>query len=204
MAFAQCADMTIEPTLAVHEGVATQVENHANQDLAMFFAADNLHPSEFADITLGRSPKLRSKLHPAEGKTNLIASTQAIRQYSVVYPLVLKIGLIQLEGGSIADRMRRFLDWTHDNWYFSAASTVFAAMCFSAATPRGALKILRDNDRRLALKGLRNAAWDLAYVNSRELPALFLPPRQDSPPRGATDASQATLCGRAHPEGIAQ
>ncbi len=62
------------------------------------------------------------------------------------------------------ERMRRFLDWTFDNWYFSAVATTFAATCFSGAAPKGALKRLRDSDRGRALKGLRNCAWDLTYL----------------------------------------
>jgi hypothetical protein len=164
MAFAQCVDIELEPALAVIEGLASQTEGHTTHELALFFAANNLHPSEFADVALGRSRRLRSGPLPVDGKACWAASTQQITEYSFVYPLVLKIGLIELEGGPMPDRMRRFLDWTCETWYFSAAATILAAMCFSGAAPRGVLKSLRDNDRSRALKGLRNCAWDLTYV----------------------------------------
>jgi hypothetical protein len=163
MASGQIANMTFEPALAVYEGVATQAENVAPHDLAMFQAADNVHPSEFADIALARSSRLRSKLVPADGAIESIPA-QRIREYSFVYPLVLKMGLIELEGGPMADRIRKFLDWTYGNWYMSAPATILAAMCFSGSTPKGILKSLRDSNRDLALKGLRNCAWDLTYV----------------------------------------
>ena len=164
MVFARCAKIDFEPTLAVHEGVATQSENDSLHDLAMFRAAANVHPSEFAEIALTRSSRLLGKLLPAQVTANLTASTQRIRQYSFVYPLVLKMGLIEIEGGPMADRMRRFLDWTYSNWYMSAPATALAAMCFSGVAPKGALENLRNRDRTLAPKGLRNCAWDLTYV----------------------------------------
>jgi hypothetical protein len=87
-----------------------------------------------------------------------------LRLYSFVYPLILKIGLIELEGGPMTQRLVRFLDWAYENWFFSAPVIAFAAICFSPTTPRGILKHLRSSDRCLALKGLRNSAWDLTYV----------------------------------------
>ncbi|MGA1999226.1 MAG: hypothetical protein ABSG52_04485 [Terriglobales bacterium] len=164
MAFAQCAGIDFEPNLALYEGLATQAKNNAVRDLAMFRAADNLHPSEMADIALGRSLKLRSCLSPTSKTPDLTRLEKPIRQYSVVYPLVLKIGCIELEGGPMAHRMRRFLDWTFDNWYFSAPVLVFAAVCFSATPQRAVLKHLRHSDRSLALKGISNCAWDLTYL----------------------------------------
>jgi hypothetical protein len=67
MAFAQCGDINFEPTLAVHEGAESQVGGDAEHDWAMFLAADNVHPSSFADIALGRSSRLDIKLAPALG-----------------------------------------------------------------------------------------------------------------------------------------
>lgn len=64
----------------------------------------------------------------------------------------------------MAQRMRHFLDWTYENWYFSAPVIALAAACFSSAPPRGSLKDLKHPDRALALKGLRNCAWDLTYI----------------------------------------
>jgi hypothetical protein len=164
MAFAQCARVEIEPNLALYEGVATQAVNRASHDLAMFRAADNHNPSEFADIALGRSTKLHGSLTPKPHDVNLEVLTGRLRQYSFVYPLVLKIAVIELEGGPMTQRMHRFLDWAYENWYFSAAATTLAAMCFSKAPPKDVLKNLRSSDRSLALHGLRNCAWDLTYI----------------------------------------
>jgi hypothetical protein len=163
MAFGQCADMAFEPALAVYEGVATAAQNDAPGDLALFRAADNVHPSEFADIALGKCSRLHTNIVPAKVEPKLI-STLPIQQYSFVYPPVLKMGLIELEGGPMADRMRRFLDWTYATWYMSAPATILAAMCFSGTPPGHAFKNLRQRDRNLALCGLRNCAWDLTYV----------------------------------------
>jgi hypothetical protein len=162
-AFAQCGDINFLPTLAVYEGEASQAASDAANDWAMFLAADNLDPWNFASIALGKSSHLSTKLAPVPDDAILIAS-QPTPEFSFLYPLVLNVGLIELQGGAMPDRMRRFLDWSYSNWYLSAAATVFAAMCFSGTPPKRALKDLRNSDRSLALKGLRNAAWDLTYV----------------------------------------
>ncbi len=165
MAFGQCADMIFQPGLAVHEGLASQPKDVAAHDLALFHAADNLDPSEFVDIALSKTSRLKSRLDPEKPDDRSI-STQSPHLFSLMYPPVLKLGLIQLEGGPMADRMCRFLDWTYSNWYMSAPATVFAAMCFSRCPPRNIFKDLLNRDRSLALKGPRNCAWDLTYVTS--------------------------------------
>lgn len=164
MAFAQCADIEIEPALAAMEGAATQAKKQALHDLGLFYAADNLNPSEYADIALGRIQKVRTRPPPFQSHVDWAALTKPFKHYSFVYPLVLQIGTIELNGGPMAMRMRKFLDWTYDNWYFSAPATLFAALCFSGSPPRDALKYLREPNRSKALDGLRNCAWDLAYV----------------------------------------
>ena len=60
--------------------------------------------------------------------------------------------------------MHQFLDWMHSNWYFSAPATILAAKCFSGRPPRDILKDLHHRDRRRALRGLCNCAWDLTYA----------------------------------------
>jgi hypothetical protein len=164
MAFAQCAGIDIEPNLALYEGVASQDESPATGDLALFRAADNLHPLEFANIALGRVSTLLGPLVCEPLAEALPDLSLRLRQYSFVYPLVLKLGCIELQGGPVAQRMRRFLDWTYENWYFSAPVIAFAATLFSGSPPRRSLKNLRHPDRALALKGLRNCAWDLTYI----------------------------------------
>lgn len=164
MAFAQCAGIAVEPDVALYECMASRPENRAADDSAEFRAAVGLDASEFAGVALGRSLRLGDRLCSGPEESALTQLVQPPWQYSFVYPAVLAIGLIELEGGSMPQRMRRFLDWTYENWYFIPAATVFAAICFSSKPPRGVLKDLRHCDRSRALKGLSNCAWDLTYV----------------------------------------
>jgi hypothetical protein len=64
----------------------------------------------------------------------------------------------------VVERMSRFLNWMHTYWYWSTPATLFAALCCSPASPPKLMKNLRARQRNRALEGLRNAAWDLAYV----------------------------------------
>jgi hypothetical protein len=164
MAFAQCAGIDIDASIALYEGIATQDKNTANEDLMHFRRADHAHPSTFADIALGRASQLRCPTHRAENIPDLEPLRRPLKQYSFVYPLVLKIGLLELQGGPMQHRLLRFLSWSHQNWYLNAAATSLAALCFSHEVPRGILKDLRHQDRSLTLKGMRNCAWDLTYI----------------------------------------
>ena len=163
MAFGQCANIKFEPALAVYEGIATKAKNGASQELALFRTADNMHPSNFADIALGKSSCIIIEPSPAKVHPEVI-SPQRLREYSYIYPAVLKIALLELVGGPMALRMRSFLDWSFDRWYMIAAATALAAMLFSPSPPGKALKDLRNSNRSLALEGVRNCAWDLTYI----------------------------------------
>lgn len=166
MAFAQCAGINLEPNLAVMEGMDSRAQpEYEALDIAFFRAADNLHAREFADIALGRARKLRTKLDvgPCELDTHRLLLKPT--GYSVHYVLALKMGHLQLAGGTMVRRMSRFLDWMHGHWYWSASATILAALCFSPNPPRSVMKNLFASRRDRALAGLRNAAWDLAYVD---------------------------------------
>lgn len=163
MAFGQYADILFEPSVALQEGKATQSGMDADTELAFFRAADNSDPTHFANIALMRTDSLPAPLSPVPSAQPL-TFPDCLSQYSVVYPIVLKIALIELDGGAMEERMIRFLDWMYESWIMSAVATNLAAICFSSSPPRGLFKHLRHSDRQFALKGLRNATWDLAYV----------------------------------------
>ena len=164
MGFAQWAGILLEPNMAIYEGCSTQQGEEPARDIAFFRAFDNLHPSILVDIALGRTKQLSAPLNMQPVMEELRSIGQPLRDFSIVYPLVLKIGLLELGRGRQAERMRHFLEWMHTEWYYSPPVTIFAAMCFSDNAPRGVLKHLRSDDRQRALKGVRNAAWDLAYI----------------------------------------
>lgn len=165
LAFAQLADIGLEPSLALSEGRPQQTITEVTEELALFRALDNLHPSILVDFALGRLGALPSAVSVQPVTEDLASTDRRVRDFSLVYPLILKVGRIELGGGRQVDRMRQFLDWMHRDWYYSAPATLFAAMCFSGDTPGGALRNLRHQDRGRALQGLRAAAWDLTYVS---------------------------------------
>lgn len=58
MAFAQCANMMIEPNLALYEVAATSGSDAANAELSTFRVADNVAVDTWAEIALGRRAAL--------------------------------------------------------------------------------------------------------------------------------------------------
>ncbi len=58
LAFAQCLDIKIEPSVAFHELAPTQGNDAAHDELAWFRVADNGNPQEWVDVALGFADKI--------------------------------------------------------------------------------------------------------------------------------------------------
>lgn len=166
MAFASCANTSIEPSFAVYEGSASGARGGWKNDLGLFHRADEIHPKNWAAVALGfaerfdrRIPHRRLKREIAER----FDPTSRLNSYEFVYPTALKMACILREGGTADAKMMALLDWMFEVWYFSAPATCLAFKAFAQDPPR-VFKNLRSGDRRQALKGVKNAAWDLVYL----------------------------------------
>ncbi len=167
LAFAQCANMVVEPNLALYELAQTGTQSEAHSELGRFRIADEVDPRLYADIALSRRDFIPAALLPT-GK-RLIEDvpdlTVPLRGWRSNYILALKLSTIELQGGTAEEKMRRFVEWMRDEFVFGASATVFAHYYFAPGKPkRRMLKSLRSQDRQLALWGIRNAAWDLNLV----------------------------------------
>jgi hypothetical protein len=64
------------------------------------------------------------------------------------------------------DRFRTFLQWSYDEFILGGPAIGLAAHYLAPNAKRGRLlKALRSPDRTKALKGIKNAAWDLTLVS---------------------------------------
>jgi hypothetical protein len=166
MAFASCANASIEPSLAVCEGSASGARGGWKNDLGLFHRADEIHSVNWAALALGiierfdrTIPRRRlrrdiAKRFDPAGKLN---------SYDFVYPILLKMACIIRAGGTADFKMLALLDWMFEVWYFSAPATCLALRAFAQDPPK-VFKNLGSHDRRQALKGVKNAAWDLVYL----------------------------------------
>ena len=164
MCFAACARLLALPAAGLYEEALSRPGRDSNLDLAYFHASDNISPQLWCDIALGRKRTLR--LQPKLAKFTRHNFAKPLAGFGFTYPLVLKLALIELQGGSRQDKFRQFLDWQFKYWLFSASANLLAVRLFSSTPPRKALKSIRSKDRTVAQAGIKNAANDLAFANA--------------------------------------
>jgi hypothetical protein len=169
MAFASCANLQIEPSIALYEGSASGARRAWKRDLEIFHRADEIHPVNWAALALGhaerfdrRIPGKRVKTEP----TKTFDPTAKLRFYGFVYPIVLKMATINRVGGKSDKKMIELLDWMYCCWHFSAPATLLALRALSHDPPKDVFKSIGSTDRKKALAGVKNAAWDLVYITA--------------------------------------
>ena len=169
MAFASCANAQIEPNLALYEGSASGARRAWKRDLEVFHKADEIHPVNWASLALGYAERFDRRI---PGKRLRSAAAKELnpavklRFYGFVYPIALKMALISMAGGRSDKKMLELLDWVYHYWHFSAAALFLAIQALSHDPPRDIFKNIRSKDRKKALGGVENAAWDLVYITA--------------------------------------
>lgn len=168
IAFAQCAEIQIEPNLALYEVAHHDGHAAAVLELALFRRADHAHPGYWTEIALGRSDWLGElpEISPQSRRDANVNFTRPLRRWRRNYILCLKLGELELGGGSAAERLRTFVRWSYEEFLLGGPAIALAAHYLAPNAPRKRLmKGLRSNDRERALEGIRNAAWDLSIVS---------------------------------------
>lgn len=166
MAFAHCSGWFIEPNMALYELAATRSQSAAQAEWEYFLQAEAVHVRHWADVALKRSGKLPHPL-PSEDVEPLAELDTNLRKWRLHYCAVLQTAALELDQGlRPVDRFVRLLEWMHEDYLFDAAVIALALHYFSPRSPRGGiLKHLRSPIRERALRGIRNATWDLSVLS---------------------------------------
>lgn len=165
--FAQCAAIEIEPNIALYEAAARAGSAAANEELAALRLADDLDSAAWASIACGETHAVHQLVQPANSRSNesAVDFKVPLRRWRRNYVLALKAAELQLHGGKSAVLMARLLRWMHDEFLIGGPAVALAAHYFAPnANRKGLLKGLYSDDRKRALDGVRNAAWDLTLV----------------------------------------
>ena len=169
MAFASCANTQIEPNLALYEGAASGARGTWKRDLQIFHKADEIHPINWASLALGSAERFDRRI-PGKRLQSQTAKEfnpkGRLRFYDFVYPIALKTALISKAGGRSDTKMLELLNWVYQYWHFSAPALLLATQALSHDPPKDIFKNIRSKDRKKALRGVENAAWDLVYVTA--------------------------------------
>ncbi|MEK6763698.1 MAG: hypothetical protein AABY96_13375 [Nitrospirota bacterium] len=168
LAFAQTTESLIEPNMALYELAATADTRTARMELVEFRRLDNSHPQLFADVAVGRRDSIDliylSGYPVAEAPD--IDFTKPLRRWRANYTAALKIATLELSPVPAERKMAEFISWMQNEFLFIGPAVCLANRYLAPNGPKKRLfKSLRSTNRDRALKGIRNAAWDMAFVS---------------------------------------
>lgn len=170
MAFSQCLDIQIEPSIAFHELASVQGNVVALKELAWFRAADNPpRPHDWLDVALGRYERMPecmdAKVLPAEIANRDLA--KPLHRWRKNYILALKIAELELASMCALESVFTFFEWMYRDFILGGPAALLASIYFAPNSPprKGLFKELRSPDRERAIRGVQNAAWDLTHLS---------------------------------------
>ncbi len=166
LAFAQCLDIQIEPSIAFHEMAFNEGNSATRDELAWFRVADNGSPHEWVKAGLGaveRLPTVRNRPDIDE-----IDLAKPVGRWRRNYIVAMKMAELELDStlGSY-EKVSALLGWMRDDFILAGPAVLLAFLYFAPNSPprRRLLKGLRSEDRQVALAGVKNAAWDITYLS---------------------------------------
>lgn len=164
-AFCHFLDIQIDPAMSFHELAQTHDNETANAELARFRDADNADPYPWLELALGKMGNL-DPIKPQCSPKSFDFSLP-LHRWRRNYITALKIAELELSEHSNLNRMLKLLSWMRDDFIFAGPAALLACIYFAPNSPprKGLFKHLRSNDRLRAIKGVRNAAWDLTQLS---------------------------------------
>lgn len=166
VAFAQCLDIQIDPTIAFHEMASSQGNQAALDKLGWFRLANNGKPDEWVAAGLGQRDRIISVGSPPP--VAHVDLAKPLKRWRRNYIVALKMGELELNGTLNAlQRVTALLEWMRDDFIMAGPAAMLAFLYFAPNSPprKGLLKNLKSADRNVALAGAKNAAWDIRYLS---------------------------------------
>lgn len=166
MCFAILAKIEIEPNIGIHEYADSNGDAEAWRDLCILRHADNVDFHLYHSIFKGLADSLpitaqfpNSELPPQEH-----SFTKRLRFFSFSYAFLLQIASLEKAPIPPADKMLRYLDWMYNEYLFGAPAVLFGNIFLSPSRQKRMIKNINSADRLERLAGVRNASWDLTYI----------------------------------------
>lgn len=163
MAFSQAMNIDIEPSIAFHEYASNHGNTNAHERLAWFRSADRANANTWIDLALERINSINLEPREALGHENLAFP---LKRWKRNYVVALKIAELELSEPNNLNRYQSFLTWMRNEFFIAGPAAIYAALYFAPnAERKGLFKQLRAKDRERAIKGIKNAAWDITHLS---------------------------------------
>ncbi|ALV07725.1 hypothetical protein [Roseateles depolymerans] len=162
----QCHDIEIEPGAAFHELAHREGNDVALNELRLFRLADSAHAQETLDVALGRSPTLRLRPVDLPGPPDGDLS-RPLRRWNRNYVIALRILELEAKPLTPLQRVKELMDWMVSDFTFGAPGALLAMVFLAPNSPpkKDVFKNRHSTDREAAIRGVRNAAWDLTQLS---------------------------------------
>ena len=162
LAFLQLADVTIEPNMAVNEYVDSGHYDEAVPELSLFRAIDNLDPKILIELALGQKNEIPSSMINCIAEESFeLKKGENFINWKIHYGFVLKLAIIELQGGKPVEKLYRLLDWVYKKYIFIGSAIIFGLVYFSEKRLKGMIKHIGSGDKDNILRGIRNTTWDM-------------------------------------------
>ncbi|KAF3462094.1 hypothetical protein ACQCP0_21070 [Ralstonia pseudosolanacearum] len=166
LAFAQCLDIQIEPSVAFHELAYNEGSQAALDELSWFRVADNGNPHEWVAAGLGQLDRIPTVGTPPP--VEQLDLERPLKRWRRNYVVAMKIGELELNRKLNAiQKVTALMEWMRDDFILAGPAAMLALLYFAPNSPprKGLLKNIQSNDRDEALAGAKNAAWDITYLS---------------------------------------
>lgn len=166
LAFAQCLDIEIEPSIAFHEMAFNEGNSAALDELGWFRVANNGSPHEWVAAGLARTDRIQNVGTPPAVEQMDLA--KPIKRWRRNYIAVMKMVELELNGALTAtQKVTALIEWMRDEFILAGPAAMLAFLYFAPNSPprKRLLKGIRSKNRNEALVGAKNAAWDITYLS---------------------------------------
>ena len=166
MAFCQSMNWDIEPAVSYHELADSIGDQAAKKELAFFDLANSSNANAWIELAQGRTDLILFPTNEFD-RSNLTGDlTFPLHRWNRNYVVALKMAAIDFEAIPNIEKWQKLARWMFEDFNFAGPASAYALLYFSTHVANGGLlKNLRGADDQKALRGIRNAAWDITYLS---------------------------------------
>ena len=172
MGFLIGAEFLIDPTMAIYEKASSLGHEAAAEQLYKFRIADHIHPQAWIDIALERETRISQdeielaisyvmKDAPDIAETNF---AKRLDIWKLNYYFVLKAASLWRNEHCDVKAALAFIEWMESESFFNNIAAIFTLILFSPKRYGKMIKGIESTSAKKFRDGLKNAAWDLAYI----------------------------------------